>query len=231
MKTGELLTLIIFCLTSLGWIFRRDISLGNFHITGWATFLGIGDYVNDSTGALAGALLLFIIPTNLKKNEFIMNWEWAQRIPWGILILFGGGFALAKGFESSGLDQWIGNSFNGFNNIAPVFMVLTVCLLLTFLTEITSNTATITMILPILGAVTLSLGINPFILMIPATISTSCAFMMPVATPPNAIVFGSGYLKIQDMARIGVILNLLGVLVITSIMYLVAFPLLGIVIH
>ncbi len=229
MKTGEMLVLIIFCLTALGWIFRRDISIGNFQIRGWATLLGIGKWVNDSTVALFGALLLFVIPVNFKKNEFILNWEWAQRIPWGILILFGGGFALAKGFTSSGLDQWIGTAFSGIGNIPPLLLIAAVCILLTFLTEITSNTATITMILPVLGAMTINLGINPLILMIPATLSTSCAFMMPVATPPNAIVFGSGYLKIQDMARIGIVLNLIGVIVITSIMYLVAFPLLGII--
>ncbi len=228
MKRGELLTLIVFCITALGWIFRRDIAIGNFQLTGWASWLGISKYINDSTVALIGALLLFIIPLNLKKNEFILNWEWAQRIPWGILILFGGGFALAKGFESSGLDQWIGSSFGAIGNISPLIIVVVVCLLLTFLTEITSNTATITMILPVLGALTVSLGLNPFILMVPATISTSCAFMMPVATPPNAIVFGSGYLKIQDMARIGFTLNLTGIIIITILMYFCAFPLLGI---
>ncbi len=225
---GELLTLIIFCITALGWIFRKDLVLGNFKLKGWATILGIGPYVNDSTVALFGALLLFIIPLNLKKNEFVLNWEWAKQIPWGILILFGGGFALASGFQSSGLDVWIGNAFSNLKNISPIILIISVCLLLTFLTEITSNTATITMILPVLAAMSLSFNMNPFILMIPATISTSCAFMMPVATPPNAIVFGSGYLKIQDMARIGIILNFVGVILITSIMYFVAFPLLGI---
>ena len=229
MKIQEIITLLIFSLTALGWIFRRNIVIGDFQITGWASLLGIEKYVNDSTVALIGALLLFIVPVNLRKKEFIMNWEWAQRVPWGILILFGGGFALAKGFESSGLDRWIGSAFTGIGHISLFLIIICVCTLLTFLTEITSNTATITMILPILGAMSVNFGLNPFLLMIPATLSASCAFMMPVATPPNAIVFGSGYITIQDMARIGFILNLAGVIIITVLMYFCAFPLLGIV--
>ena len=228
MKIEETITLLVFCLTAMGWIFRRDIVIGDFHIPGWASLLGIEKYVNDSTVALIGALLLFVIPVNLRKKEFIMNWEWAQKVPWGILILFGGGFALAKGFESSGLDRWIGSAFVGINHISLFLIIICVCTLLTFLTEITSNTATITMILPILGAMSVNFGMNPFLLMIPATLSASCAFMMPVATPPNAIVFGSGYIKIQDMARIGFVLNLTGVIIITLLMYFCAFPILGI---
>lgn len=229
MSKGERITMIIFLLTSLGWIFRRDIEIGQFQITGWASLLNIQEYVNDATVALAGAFLLFVIPVNLRKKEFILNWDKAKQIPWGILILFGGGFALASGFQVSGLDKWIGNSFSTINYLSPVILVVSVCLLLTFLTEITSNTATITMILPVLAAMSVSLGVNPYVLMIPATLSTSFAFMMPVATPPNAIVFGSGYLHIKDMARVGLVLNLIGVFVITMAMFFIAFRLFDIV--
>jgi len=228
MKPGEKLTLLVFILTALGWIFRKDIQMGNFFIRGWTNVLGIEAYVHDGTVAMAGALLLFVIPTSIRKNEYVLNWDWAKRIPWGILILFGGGFALAAGFRETGLDLWIGNAFGSFHYSSVLILVIAICLLLTFLTEITSNTATITMMLPILAAMAISLHIHPFVLMIPATIATSFAFMMPVATPPNAIVFGSKYLKIPDMAKAGVALNVLGVIIITLAMYLVAFPLLGI---
>jgi sodium-dependent dicarboxylate transporter 2/3/5 len=228
MSRGESFTLIIFCLMALGWIFRTNISIGRFTITGWTNMLGIEEYVHDSTVALAGAILLFIIPTSLKNHEFVLNWEWAKRIPWGILILFGGGFALASSFQSTGLDKWIGEMFSRINYISIVILIISVCVLLMLLTEVTSNTATITMMLPVLAAMALSMKIHPYILMIPATISTSCAFMLPVATPPNAIVFGSEYIEIHHMARIGFFLNLMGVILITSLMYLVVFPVLAI---
>ena len=227
--TGELITLIVFCLTALGWIFRSDITIGRFTIPGWTNLLGIEKYIHDSTIAIAGALLLFIIPVNLKKHEFVLNWDWAKRIPWGILLLFGGGFALAASFQITGLDKWIGNMFGKFNHVSILVLIMAVCFLLTFLTEITSNTATITMMLPVLAAMALSMKIHPFILMIPATISTSFAFMLPVATPPNAIVFGCEYITIPRMAKTGFVLNLLGVVIITVIMYLVVFPAFGII--
>jgi sodium-dependent dicarboxylate transporter 2/3/5 len=229
MNSGEKITLVVFVLTSLGWIFRKDIVIGRLNIPGWAGLTGISDYVNDATVAMAGAILLFIIPVNLRKIDFVLNWDWARRIPWGILILFGGGLALSKGFQESGLDIWIGTSFKNISLNNPVVLILSLCLLLTFLTEITSNVATISMFLPILAAMSNPLGVNPLAIMIPATLSASCAFMMPVATPPNAIVFGSGFFTIQDMAKKGLILNFTGVIIITALMYLVAFPLLGIV--
>lgn len=227
MKSGEILTLIIFCCTALGWIFRKDIVIGNVRIPGWSDLMGIAEYVHDGTIAIIGAILLFLIPTSFKKFEFVLNWEWAKKIPWGILLLFGGGFALAAGFQESGLDVWIGNRFGEIHYGSLLILIISVCLLLTFLTEITSNTATITMMLPVLAALAMALKIHPFLIMIPATISTSFAFMMPVATPPNAIVFGSKYLKIGDMARAGFYLNLLGVILITCSMYLIVIPLLS----
>ncbi len=227
MKRGEILTLLVFCMTALGWIFRKDIVIGTMKVPGWSDQLGIGAYMHDGTVAMIGAILLFILPTNFRKFEFVLNWEWAKKIPWGILLLFGGGFALAAGFQESGLDIWIGNRFGEIQYGSLLILIISVCLLLTFLTEITSNTATITMMLPVLAALALALEIHPFLIMVPATISTSFAFMMPVATPPNAIVFGSKYIRIGDMARTGFFLNLIGVIIITSAMYLIVIPLLN----
>jgi sodium-dependent dicarboxylate transporter 2/3/5 len=231
MSRGELLTLIVFCLTALGWIFRKDILVGNFRIPGWSNILGIESFVHDGTVALLGAMLLFVIPTNFRKGEFLLNWEWAKKIPWGILLLFGGGFALAAGFQESGLDYWIGNLFGRIHYGSVLILIISVCLLLTFLTEITSNTATITMMLPVLAAMSLAMHIHPFLVMIPATLSTSFAFMMPVATPPNAIVFGSNYIKMGDMARAGIVLNFIGMLLVTAAMYLIVIPLLRLTVH
>jgi sodium-dependent dicarboxylate transporter 2/3/5 len=143
------------------------------------------------------------------------------KLPWNIVLLFGGGFALAKGFQVTGLSTLIGNQFAGLEGVSPIVMTLLICLNITFLTELTSNTATTEMILPILASVAVALQINPLMLMIPATISASCAFMMPVATPPNAIIFGSGRVRIGEMAKVGVFINIIGVLVISLIFYLI----------
>lgn len=224
MKTGEKLTLIVFVLVALAWIFRKNIDLGFFLVPGWSHLLGISQYVHDSTIAISGALLLFVMPVNFKKREFVLNWEWAIRIPWGIILLFGGGFALAAGFQASGLAQWIGERLAFLSGMPLIVMIFCICILLTFLTEVTSNTATTTMMMPVLGSMAVAMSIHPYLLMIPATISASCAFMLPVATPPNAIIFGSGYLRIPDMARVGFFLNLIGAIIVTCIVYFLAIP-------
>ncbi len=224
MKIGEKLTLIVFIVVAVAWIFRQNIDVGLFVIPGWSTMLGISDYVHDSTVAMIGALLLFLLPVDLRKRDFVLNWEWAVRIPWGIILLFGGGFAIAAGFQSSGLAQWIGERFSFLCGIPLIFMIMCICLFLTFLTEITSNTATTTMMMPVLGSMAVAMSVHPYLLMIPATISASCAFMLPVATPPNAIIFGSGYLRIPDMAKAGFFLNLIGALIVTLIVYFLAIP-------
>ena len=169
------------------------------------------------------AMILFLIPTRSKdaQTATIMGPEVIKNIPWNIVILFGGGFALAKGFQVTGLATLIGNEFAGLAGMNPIIMVLIVCFGLTFLTELTSNTATTEMVLPILASVAFAMKANPLFLMIPATLSASCAFMMPVATPPNAIVFGSGRIKIAEMARVGVAINIIGVIVITVMFYFI----------
>ncbi|MFQ5866182.1 MAG: SLC13 family permease [bacterium] len=225
---GERLTLFVFLVTAFGWIFRRDINLGLFTIPGWSNLLGIAHWVSDTTVAIFAALLMFAVPVNWHKGEFLLDWKWAVKIPWGILILFGGGIALAKAFQTTGLATWIGSNLTMLSKIPVVVMILIVCLMLTFLTEVTSNTAMTTLFMPILAATALAMNTHPFLLMIPATMSASCAFMLPVATPPNAVIFGSGHVTISDMAKAGIVLNLIGAILITGLVYLLAIPIFGI---
>jgi sodium-dependent dicarboxylate transporter 2/3/5 len=175
--------------------------------------------IDDGTVAIAVGLLLFLIPSRSQKGERLMNWETATKLHWGIVILFGGGFALAAGFKESGLSTWIAQHLAILGGVSPVFMVASVSALLTFLTELTSNTATTQIVLPLLGSLAIAIKVNPLLLMIPATLSASCAFMLPVATPPNAIVFGSGEVRMADMMRVGIIMNLVGVVMITAFIY------------
>jgi sodium-dependent dicarboxylate transporter 2/3/5 len=174
--------------------------------------------------ALVMALLMFFIPTRSAdaKSPTIMGPDVIKNIPWNIVILFGGGFALAEGFQATGLSTLIGGKFSGLAGLHPIVIVFLVCIGLTFLTEVTSNTATTQMILPILAALSLDMKINPLFLMIPATLSASCAFMLPVATPPNAIIFGSGRVKIAEMARAGIVINIVGAVFITLFFYFIA---------
>ena len=215
--------LIVFFLTAFLWVFRKKLNLGFVSIPGWSQLLPYPTLIDDGTVALVMAMILFLIPTRSKDAETatIMGPDVIKNIPWNIVILFGGGFALAKGFQVTGLSTLIGNKFAGLAGMSPIFMILIICFGLTFLTELTSNTATTEMILPILASVAFAMKANPMLLMIPATLSASCAFMMPVATPPNAIVFGSGRIKIAEMARVGVFINIIGVIVITALFYII----------
>jgi len=153
-----------------------------------------------------------------KREFFILDWGTVQKkVPWGILLLFGGGFALAAGFGKTGLDKWIGEQLTGVASLPLFGVILIICLAITFLTELTSNTATTTMILPIIGATAVAASFHPLLLMIPATLSASFAFMLPVATPPNAIVYSSGWVTIPRMSRAGVVLNFFGAILVTAL--------------
>ncbi len=217
----ERVVLIVFMLTALLWIFRRPLTLGSFTIPGWSQLIPYPKLVDDGTVAIFMAAILFFIPSRSPraKTATIMGADVVRRLPWNIVLLFGGGFALAKGMQASGLSEIIGNHLMGFQHIHPLIIIMIICLSITFLTELTSNTATTQMILPILASVAIAMHLNPLILMIPATLAASQAFMMPVATPPNAIVFGSERVEIRDMAKIGFFINLIGVLVITLVFY------------
>jgi sodium-dependent dicarboxylate transporter 2/3/5 len=201
------------------WLFRQDIHLGGFTIPGWSNLFGHKGFFDDGTVAITMAIILFTIPSRQEQGKRIMDWKSASKLPWGVVLLLGGGFALASGFMESGLSMWIGNKLVAVGAFHPVQIIGTICLMVTFLTELTSNTATAEMLLPILAAMSSAIGLNPLLLMIPATLSCTLAFMLPVATPPNAIVFGTRRLRISDMAKTGFVVNLLGAVVITTITY------------
>ncbi len=219
----EKAVLTVFLLTAFLWVFRQDLHLGLVTLPGWSRLIPFPKMVDDATVAVGMALLLFLIPTRSRGVEArtLMGVEVFRDIPWNIVLLFGGGFALASGFQISGLSSLIGSQFAGLASVPPPLAIAATCGCLTFLTELTSNTATTEMILPVLAAVSVALRINPLLLMIPATLSASCAFMMPVATPPNAIVFGSGRVRIIEMVKVGLVLNLIGVVLITVIFFTV----------
>ena len=215
----ERVILAVFAVTAVLWVFRAPIEIGAFTVPGWSGLLPFGELIDDGTVAITMACLLFLIPTRSPgaKSATVMGPDVVRRLPWNIVLLFGGGFALAHGFQSTGLAQFIGEGLSGLSAVPPLVLILAICLAMTFLTELTSNTATTEMVLPIFAAVGVATGIHPLLLMIPATLSASCAFMMPVATPPNAVVFGSNRVKIAEMARVGIVLNLIGAVVIALI--------------
>ena len=203
----EKIVLTVFCITAFLWITR------SFLIS------KLIPAIDDTIIAMASATILFILPTKNRKEKKIINWESAVKLPWGILLLFGGGLALAEGFKTSGLAQWIGSQITQFENL-PLFALLFVLIFaVNFLTEITSNLATTAMLLPIIAPIALVLDVHPFTLMVGITVAASCAFMLPVATPPNAIVFGSGYLKIPDMMKAGIWMNIISIILIAIITY------------
>jgi sodium-dependent dicarboxylate transporter 2/3/5 len=199
-------------------ITRADITIGGMTIRGWASFFHHGSFIDDGTVALVVALVLFLIPAKAKE-EFIMDRGAIEQLPWDIIVLLGGGFALAGGFQDSGLSAYLGGKLAGLRNVHPIVMVLAITTLITFLTELTSNTATTQVVLPVIASLSVVVGVSPLLLMVPATIAASCAFMLPVATPPNAIIFGTHRLSVRDMARTGILLNLIAITTITVILY------------
>ena len=238
MSGAERRMLWIFVITALLWITRGDLDLGTFRIPGWASLVEAwlpgrfaAGHLHDATVAMGMALLTFLIPGERQpdgRRPALMDWDTAVQLPWGILLLFGGGFALALAFKESGLAEYFAASFaRQVGGLPPFFLVIATCLLLTFLTEVTSNTATTEVLLPILAGTATAMGVHPLLLMLPATLSASCAFMLPIATPPNAIVFASGEVEIRDMVRAGLLLNLIGVVVIATLFFLVSSRLLG----
>ena len=211
--------LAVFGTTAVLWVFRAPIVIGGLTIPGWAGLLPYGHLIDDGTIAITMASILFLVPTRSPgaRSATVMGPDVARRLPWNIVLLFGGGFALAHGFQTTGLARFVGDAFGGLGTVPPLVLILVICLAMTFLTELTSNTATTEMVLPIFAAIAVSIGVHPLLLMVPATLSASCAFMMPVATPPNAVVFGSDRVRIAEMARAGIVLNLIGAVVITLI--------------
>ncbi|MFO7720930.1 MAG: SLC13 family permease [Gillisia sp.] len=198
--------LIVFGLTAFAWISRSFLLQPYF------------PFLDDTIIAIIAAICLFIIPSGINGNPLI-TWVEAVQIPWGIILLFGGGMALAKAFGDSGLAVWIGEQLVNLENLPLFAIILILVIAVNFLTEVTSNLATTAMLLPILATMALALEVHPFMLMISATLAASCAFMLPVATPPNAVVFGSGHLRIPDMIKSGIWMNLLSIILITLVVY------------
>lgn len=207
LKFEEKLILGVFLITAFSWITRSFL------------LVKILPALDDSMIAIIGAVALFILPAKGKKEKRILEWENCKSIPWGIILLFGGGLAIAEGFKASGLAVWIGNQTTLLSGISLLLLLLIIVAMVNFLTEITSNLATTSMILPIIAPIAQIINVHPFILMFGATIAASCAFMLPVATPPNAVVFGSGYLKIADMMRAGFLLNIISIIIIAIYLY------------
>ena len=206
MSKPEKMVATVFVLTSLAWIFQPQLK----------TFIPAA---NDTSIAMAAAFALFIIPVDARKRVFLMNWEHAGKVPWGILLLFGGGLSLATVIGSTGLAEWIASALGGLSMMEGIMLMALIVAVITFLTEVTSNTATAAAFLPLLGALAVSQGLPPELLAIPAAIAASCAFMMPVATPPNAIVFGTGHMEIRSMMKAGLVLNLFGIVFVTGMCY------------
>jgi sodium-dependent dicarboxylate transporter 2/3/5 len=227
MQFEEKIILADFIILALLWITRSELNFGRFIIPGWAGFFDNPEYVNDGTVSIMMAVILFFIPSKNDKKQMIIGWDTAAKLPWHIVLLFGGGFALATGFKDSGLSTWFGEQLIFLSGIHIIITILMISLLVTFLTELTSNTATTEMILPILAGLAVSIEVNPLYLMLPATLSASMAFMLPVATPPNAIIFGTNRLSISDMAKTGLIINLVGAVIITIFTYFLAGSVFG----
>jgi sodium-dependent dicarboxylate transporter 2/3/5 len=218
LSTQQKSVLIVFIATALLWIFRRDISLGDFTMPGWSSLIGLANQIQDSTVAVAMAVLLFIIPGEKggeKGRSRLLALNDFGKIPWDILLLFGGGFALAEGIQKTGLADYLAQSLKFISHLPLPLLLLIICLSITFLTEITSNTAVATTFLPVLATFTSHTNVPPLVLMLPATIAASCAFMLPVATPPNAIVFGTRYVSLKNMVSVGFALNLVSAAAIT----------------
>lgn len=214
MSRGEKLAGITFLITAAAWIFQPLLS---------NTF----PWLNDTVIAIASAVIMFLIPVDLKKRQQLMDWETASTMPWGVLLLFGAGLSLAAVITSSGLAVWIAEAMTVLGMLPTLGMVLLIVTVIIFLTEVTSNTATAAAFLPLMGALALAQDVSPLLYAVPAAVAASCAFMMPVATPPNAIVFGAGYMKISDMINAGFKLNLIGIAVVGVLTYYLMFWVFG----
>jgi len=202
----EKVVLIVFIYTAVLWMFRSIIQKA---LPG----------IDDTIIAVSSALILFILPVK-DRSKRLITWEDTIKVPWGIIILFGGGLAIAKGFTTTGLAEWIATQLTQLNGLYLIFLILILVAVVNFLTEITSNLATTAMLLPVLAPMAMSFNLHPYMIMVSVTIAASCAFMLPVATPPNAVVFGSGYLRIPDMMRSGIVMNIISIIFIAIVTYL-----------
>jgi solute carrier family 13 (sodium-dependent dicarboxylate transporter), member 2/3/5 len=213
-RPAERRVLCVFALTALAWVTRGE------PWGGWSAWLHL-PYANDASVALLAVVVLFLVPSGARDGQALLTWERAVTIPWGVLLLFAGGICLAQGFVSSGLSDVLGAQLAAIANLPLWLTMLVICLGVTFMTETTSNTASATLLMPVLAAAGIAAGVAPELLMVPAAMSASCAFMLPVATAPNAVVYSSGLVTTRAMAREGFAINLIGALLISSLCFLI----------
>ena len=206
----QIMTFVIFIVTVLLWFTAKDLVIGDFKFTGWTNFFDEPKFIKESTIAMLAAFVLFIVPAN-KGRGHLLDWTAAKKIPIGVIFLFGGGFAIAKVIGLTGLSLWLGESLQFVANYPPLLVVIALTLFMTFFTELTSNTASTVLMLPILLAIAGNVDAHPMLIMMPVIMSASFAFMLPVATPPNTIVYATEKIKVKEMALTGLLLNLIGV--------------------
>jgi solute carrier family 13 (sodium-dependent dicarboxylate transporter), member 2/3/5 len=210
---------VIFVITAALWFTRKEIDFGTFVMPGWGSLLGKSkEYIHDGTVAIFMALLLFLVPSKKEKGKALMGWDDASRLPFDIILLFGSGFALSKGFELSGLSGWLALKLKGIQGFSVPLIILGVCAVVCLISEFASNVASINLVLPILVPLQQVLDVHPLMLMIPATLAASLGFMLPVATAPNTIVFGSKRIRVRDMMKAGAVLDVAGIILIVAMM-------------
>ncbi|MFV2071324.1 MAG: DASS family sodium-coupled anion symporter [Thermoanaerobaculales bacterium] len=207
---------VLFFLTAVAWVTRASLDFGSLSIPGWSSLLPDPRSVTDAVPAIAAAILTTLIPAEGLGGRRLLGWDEIRHgVPWGVLLLFGGGFAIADAVRVASLDTWLAESLHGLAVLPLPLVILSICVITTSATEFTSNTATATLLMPVMAALSRVLGVHPYLLMVPATVSASCAFMLPVATPPNAIVMGSGHVSARDLCGEGLWLNLIGAVLTT----------------
>lgn len=202
------------------WFTRADIDFGGMMFRGWNHIFAVPKFIDDSFVAILAALLLFLIPSKANKGEALLIWDDAKKLRYDIILMFGSGFALAYGFEVSGLSTWLANSLIVLKGVSPILIILGICVIVTIISEFASNIASIQLVIPIMIALQRDLDLPPLLLMMPATFAASLGFMLPVATAANTIVFGTKEIEIRDMFRVGIVLDAIGILLITFMCYL-----------
>jgi len=222
MTQGEKGVMYVFLLAIFGWVFREGFVFGNTVIPGWGSLTGLDEYVHDSTVAMFCALLLFALPASKEKR--LIDWKEASKIPWGVVMIVGGGYAVAEGFKVTGLAEWLGNLLVFINTFPSIIVLIIVITFIMFFTEVNSNTATANIFLPILASLAVAGNTNPLLLMIPATIAASFSFMMPAGTGPNTVIFASERITIAEMANCGLWLKFITLVILTFMLYFIVMP-------
>lgn len=218
---SQKLVALVFIMTCLLWVFRVNITIGDFQIPGWANLIGLENHIDDGTVAVFSVILIFIMSFIVRgKDKPLVDISSLRKVPWEIILLFGGGFALADGFEKSGLSKAIASQISSFTGVHPLLLIVITCTLVVGMTEFSSNTAVASTFLTLIATISVGLGVPPIKMMIPATISASYAFMLPVSTPPNAIVFSSRVISLTEMVRTGFLLNVIGIILVSFYFYL-----------